>query len=301
MFEAFVRAVEETFDLMVEAKARPIDIKEEPPQDRPRPKDVSAVIGFTGGYQGTVILSFPANVAAEILERIHGEAIIDDEEMADAVSEFLNMISGDAKRTLRAAGRPVNMSLPTVVIGRDHKVFQNKTQPCMRIDFDSDFGEFYIQMTLEKMIRATRVLITDDSRLSRRIVRNALQDVHENMEFIECVDGAGAKRTIDELAGDIDLLVLDFKMPDYSGIDLFRAIRVTPANKLVPILVVSSDRSASKELEELQNQLPVSLQPYAVLHKPYSADDLRSNATTLIALGKESITKRAGSGRSRIL
>lgn len=293
MFEAFVKAVEETFDVVVEASARPVDVKGEPPEDRPRPKDVSAVIGFTGGYQGMVILSFPANVAAQIVERSIGEIVIDEEEIADAVSEFLNMISGSAKRSLTAVGRPVNMSLPTVVIGRNHRVFQHTNQPCMRIDFESDLGPFYIQMSLEKMIRATRILVVDDSRLSRRIMRNALNEVHEKVEFIECSDGAGAKKTLDELSNDVDLVVLDFKMPDYSGLDLFRAIRVTPAKRPLPILIVTSDQTAARQIETLGRQITQDLQPFQILFKPYSADKVRDSAKVLIEA-----SKRAVSGRS---
>jgi chemotaxis protein CheX len=300
MFEAFVKAVEETFDIVVEASARPVDVKGEPPTDRPRPKDVSAVIGFTGGYQGMVILSFPANVAAQIVERCIGEVIVEEEEIADAVSEFLNMISGSAKRSLTADGRPVNMSLPTVVIGRNHRVFQSTNQPCMRIDFESDLGPFYIQMSLEKMVRATRVVITDDSRLSRRIMRNTLMELDQKMEFIECSDGAGCKKTFDDLSSDVDLLVLDFKMPEFSGLDLFRAIRVTPSKRPVPILVVTSDQNAERQLIELGRELGQSLLPYNVLYKPYSADDVRATAHTLLELSKKATSVRSRSSRYSI-
>lgn len=289
MFEAFVKAVEETFQLMVESSAHPVDVAEEPPPDRPRPKDISAVIGFTGGYQGIVILSFPNPVATQIVERCTGEVAVTNEETADAVSEFLNMISGSAKRSLRASGQSIEMSLPTIVIGRDHEVFHSSNKPCVRIDFESDLGEFYIQMSLQKSTRSTRLLIADDSRLSRRIMRNAMLPLSEDIEFIECVDGPSTRRAIEEIDFEIDLLILDFNMPKLSGLEVFRSLRTLSGGKAIPILVVTSDTTAEKQLRELEGEVG-DLGLFDVCFKPFEADVAREKAWAL--LDKASQRKR---------
>lgn len=288
MFEAFVKAVEDTFEIVAESRAHPIDVAGEPPLDRPRPKDISAVIGFTGSYQGMVILSFPSNVASQIVERSTGELPLTNEETADTVSEFLNMIAGSAKRSLTSTGQSVEMSLPTVVIGRNHEVFHGSEKPCMRIDFESELGAFYIQMSLERVVRPTRVIITDDSRLSRRIMKNALNTLADNVEIIECSDGAGARRSLHELNYEAELLVLDFKMPDMSGLELVRTLRFRRDTGNVPILVVTSDQTAQRQLDELEQELGRELELYRVLLKPFNADVARSLARELIDLSKAS-------------
>lgn len=285
MFEAFVQAVEETFSVMIDVTAHPVDVAEAPPADRPRPKDISAVIGFTGGYVGMIVLSFPSQVAAQIVERCTGEVAVTDEETADAVSEFLNMISGAAKRSLKAFGQSVDMSLPTVVIGRDHEVFNASGNPVMRIDFESDLGDFFIQMSLSKVRGQTRLIIADDSKLSRRIMRNAMALIAEEVEIIECTDGPETIRQLEALNYKVDLLVLDFKMPDVSGLDLLRSLRMVSDGRTVPVLIVTSDQKIESQLEALRGDIG-DLGIYDLLYKPFNSEQVRRAAKRLIELSE---------------
>jgi len=282
MIESFVQSVEENFKLMLECTARPVDVAERPPSDRPRPRDISAVMGFTGGFQGIVILCFPHHVATQIVERCTGEASATDEETVDAVTEFLNMIAGHAKRSLRAVGNLIEMSLPTVVIGPNHEAFHPSDHPCMRIDFESDLGEFFIQLSLQKSTQTTRILIADDSRLSRRIMRGAITGLADDVEFIECSDGLSTRSTLDDVGYHVDLLVLDIRMPKLSGLEVFKALRLIPEGRNVPVLFITSDQNAEAKLEEVQKDLSNGLGLCHLMFKPFRAEKVREEAQKLL-------------------
>ncbi|HVT38627.1 MAG TPA: response regulator, partial [Gemmatimonadaceae bacterium] len=66
-----------------------------------------------------------------------------------------------------------------------------------------------------------RALIVDDEPLSRRTVRQLLRS-HADVEIAaECADGEAARTAMDTL--DLDLVFLDVRMPELSGLDVARA------------------------------------------------------------------------------
>lgn len=108
--------------------------------------DVSAVIGVTGPTsRGTIVLSFSTEVAVQALERIIGTKATEvTPEVCDAVGELTNMIAGAAKAQL--AHLDLSISIPNMVIGRDHRVvYSSEVQPIC-ILFESEIGEFLIEV-----------------------------------------------------------------------------------------------------------------------------------------------------------
>ena len=108
--------------------------------------DVSAVIGVTGSSsRGTIVLSFSKQVAIQVLERILGTVETEiNAEVCDAVGELTNMIAGAAKAQL--AHLDLSISIPNIVVGRDHKVmYSSEVQPIC-ILFESEIGEFLIEV-----------------------------------------------------------------------------------------------------------------------------------------------------------
>lgn len=108
--------------------------------------DLSAVIGVTGPTSsGTIVLAFTAPTAIEALRRILGtEAAEVNREVCDAVGELTNMIAGAAKAQL--AHLDLSLSIPNMVMGHDHQVvYPSNIQPIC-ILFESDLGEFMIEV-----------------------------------------------------------------------------------------------------------------------------------------------------------
>ena len=79
-----------------------------------------------------------------------------------------------------------------------------------------------------------RILVVDDDKNTRRLMRAVLEDAHYEVET--AADGADALRVMD--AVHIDLVVLDIMMPNMDGYELTKTLRAS--NSDLPILMVSA-------------------------------------------------------------
>ena len=82
-----------------------------------------------------------------------------------------------------------------------------------------------------------RVLIVDDSRSMRQLVRSALEagghEVHEGEH------GRAALAVLQRQ--QVDLVVTDVNMPEMDGLELTRAIRQLDAHRFLPILILTTE------------------------------------------------------------
>src|SRR3990167_5822319 len=81
------------------------------------------------------------------------------------------------------------------------------------------------------------ILIVDDSRTVRTMVRQALEADHH--QVIEATDGVAALAALD--MGPADLVITDVNMPEMDGLKLVRALRDRPAYRFIPILVLTTE------------------------------------------------------------
>jgi chemotaxis protein CheX len=114
--------------------------------------DVSAIIGITGGFTGSIVLSFSKSVAAAMLSSLLGEPVEEfDDDVCDAVSEMVNIITGNAHAILAESGYGnFERSLPNVVIGKGHVVNRPQDAPCINVFFDTELGGFAMQVSLKE-------------------------------------------------------------------------------------------------------------------------------------------------------
>lgn len=112
---------------------------------------VTGIIGLGGEASGSVVLNFPAEVAIAGVGSFVGEAyetITSD--VVDGVGELTNIIAGDAKNRLSQKGYSFDIGLPKIVVGRNYVTAQSKSIPCIVIMFNSDIGNFSIEVSLKK-------------------------------------------------------------------------------------------------------------------------------------------------------
>src|ERR1035438_1053716 len=75
--------------------------------------DISAIIGITGDTSGSIILSFPVDVACRIASNMLMEEITAREKtVEDATGEIGNIVVGDARRILIQDGFSLSISVP---------------------------------------------------------------------------------------------------------------------------------------------------------------------------------------------
>jgi two-component system chemotaxis response regulator CheY len=93
-----------------------------------------------------------------------------------------------------------------------------------------------------------RALVIDDSRTVRIIIGNILREV--GAEVIEAANGREALEQMERYS-DIDLLLVDWNMPEMNGFDFVRAVRAQPAYDRVRILMVTSESQSQQVIKAL--------------------------------------------------
>jgi chemotaxis protein CheX len=112
--------------------------------------DVSGVVGITGETRGTVSVTFDEPCILSIVSSMFGEEMKEiNDEVADAVGELTNMISGQARKELSEIGIIFQGAIPSVITGKKHKLESMAKGPKFAIPFQTDFGNFMIEVCLE--------------------------------------------------------------------------------------------------------------------------------------------------------
>jgi chemotaxis protein CheX len=145
LINPFLKATMSTFQTMVNTNPTPSApfVKAEPSLAH----DVSGIIGLSGGAKGAVIISFPTKTALSTVSAFIGLNVTSvDADVTDAVGELANIIAGAAKADL--SGLNVTISLPSVVIGQNHKVTTPKDIPSIVIPFTCTHGEFVVEVCI---------------------------------------------------------------------------------------------------------------------------------------------------------
>ncbi|MCF6247316.1 MAG: chemotaxis protein CheX [Desulfobacula sp.] len=113
--------------------------------------DVSGVLGLTGIANGTISVTFEEKCILAIVSNMFGEAMTKlNHEIADAVGELTNMISGQARRELEQIGKVFKAAIPSVVTGRGHSIIHYSEGPKIAIPFSTDAGKFTIEVCFER-------------------------------------------------------------------------------------------------------------------------------------------------------
>lgn len=112
--------------------------------------DVSGLIGITGETNGTIAVTFDSGSILQIVSSMFGEDVTElNSEVADAVGELTNMISGQARRKLEEEGKLFEAAIPSVVTGANHEITHITEGPIVAIPFHTEGGSFTIEICLE--------------------------------------------------------------------------------------------------------------------------------------------------------
>jgi len=113
--------------------------------------DVTGVIGLTGVANGTISVTFQEKCILKIVSNMFGEEMkVLDEEIADAVGELTNMISGQARKELEETGKIFRAAIPSVITGKNHSIAHYTAGPKIAIPFYTDDGNFTIEVCFDK-------------------------------------------------------------------------------------------------------------------------------------------------------
>ncbi|WP_420642052.1 response regulator [Candidatus Leptofilum sp.] len=121
-----------------------------------------------------------------------------------------------------------------------------------------------------------RVLVIDDDRLIRRVVKKALSDL--NYEVVETEDGLEALKRIKSIRPDA--VIVDKMMPGIDGFEVTRRLRREPELAHIPILVLTGE----SDLQEKLAAFEAGADDYVC--KPFAAAELAARLTVLLRRAK---------------
>ncbi len=115
----------------------------------------------------------------------------------------------------------------------------------------------------------SKVLLVDDSAVMRKIIQRNIKETGLIVdEFVEAGDGNQALDKVNA-DGDLDLILLDWNMPNMSGIEFVKTLRSLNLAKRIPVVMVTTEGSEAKVSEAKDSGAD------GYLTKPFTADQLR--------------------------
>ena len=112
--------------------------------------DVSSIIGFSGEFVGSMVLSFQQATAMAIVANFAGAPVPPDSpDFADAVGELANMIAGSAKTSF---GGGTNISVPSIIMGVGHTIARLHDVPCLVIPCHTPAGDFAVEVNIKPLL-----------------------------------------------------------------------------------------------------------------------------------------------------
>ena len=94
------------------------------------------------------------------------------------------------------------------------------------------------------------VLVVDDSRIMRTIVKNYFSDLKIPCRYIEAMNGSEALELL--YRHPINLILLDWNMPKISGLDFLKHVRSMKMYDDLPIIMVTSEAAKYNVIEALK-------------------------------------------------
>ncbi len=113
--------------------------------------DITGLIGFAEkNVTGSVALSFTREAALWIYELMTGDAKDKlSREVQDSIGELTNIVAGGAKTALAEDGLSFHISIPSVIVGKDHLISHKLDIPVVAIPFKLNEHTFLMEVSMK--------------------------------------------------------------------------------------------------------------------------------------------------------
>lgn len=118
--------------------------------------DISAILGLSGEiekngtklqYKAMLVISFPYETYFKVAGAMLGETYTSYvPDIHDLGGEIVNMVVGNAKRTLKTMGYTSNMAIPSMIEGKSHSIKYPTGTHVVLIPFNSSHGPVYMEL-----------------------------------------------------------------------------------------------------------------------------------------------------------
>jgi two-component system chemotaxis response regulator CheY len=129
-----------------------------------------------------------------------------------------------------------------------------------------------------------KILVVDDSRTMRKIVRNALEGMgYSASSVVEASDGVEAIQKIREHRLKIDIILADWNMPNMDGLALLKQLQSVDELRHIPVIMVTGEAQRDRVVEAIKH----GARNYIV--KPFTPETLRQK---VLAIEMELLARR---------
>lgn len=143
--EHLVNATIDVFNtmIMLEATAgRPL-----PERATAFQSSVSALLGLSGDLKGMLCIHCPEQGARAITASLLGMEVEElNEDVNDAMGELANMVAGGLKTQLTAAGKSLELSIPTAIAGDSYSINSLAAAEFITIPFAVEDWQFLVEL-----------------------------------------------------------------------------------------------------------------------------------------------------------
>ncbi len=82
--------------------------------------DLVTIVGFNGSLEGNLVYGFSAKLGIEIISNMMGMPYDKIDELAmSGIGELGNMVSGNIATNLEQIGKPIDITPPSVIVGKE--------------------------------------------------------------------------------------------------------------------------------------------------------------------------------------
>jgi len=122
-----------------------------------------------------------------------------------------------------------------------------------------------------------KVIVVDDSLVMRRIIAGILEELGH--DTVHAGNGRQMLDVLEQQAGQISMVLLDWNMPGMNGIEALREMRGNGNYHHIPVFMVSTESEDAK----IREAIGAGAKDY--LAKPFTAEELAAKIEK--ALGKK--------------
>ena len=122
-----------------------------------------------------------------------------------------------------------------------------------------------------------KLLVVDDSQVTRKVIRAVAQALELEME--EAQDGVEALEKLEALYGEVNLVLLDWNMPEMSGYEVLVKIKSNDKFKHIPVMMVTTEGQKTNIIAAIR----AGADNY--LTKPFTIEELETKILECTAEG----------------
>ena len=123
----------------------------------------------------------------------------------------------------------------------------------------------------------SKILVAEDDQDIRELIVLTLQFSGFDVESVE--DGVAAVKAVEANHGQIDLILMDVRMPHMTGYEACRQLKENEITRHIPVIFLS----AKGQEAEVQTGLDAGAEQYIL--KPFAPDDLISTVSVVLNKG----------------